>query len=479
MTRLILTVLALALGVTAATWIAAHPGSVSIEWEHWQVDTSVAALLAVLVLALIAGRLAWRLIRWALAGPLKMHRHLRERRKIEGQRALTLGLVAVAAGESAAALKHAKIARQALDNTPLTALLSAQAADLAGDDEAAIRHYEAMLDQDETALLARRGLYLAAVKSGDRDRALVHAEGAASLHPGAAWVTEALIDLYERRQDWQALDRLLGRARPGGEIDGRVLAEKRALVALSQHHLAERSGDLHAALAASDRALDDAPEFLPAILAKARALVALGELPKAAKLIERNWAQAAHRDLAQIYAQTLRDLAPLAQVKRFEKLAKLAPDAAISHLALAESARAATLWGEARRHFSQAAELDPHERAAAYLGLAELEEAEHHDPARAHMWREKAAQSPAASSWSCGVCGSVSPHWNPVCDQCGSVGQIAWSAPKLLPAPADAQSSPLRPGAAVAMPRPIGDRRTLHVAPPHPTSPPPGGEERR
>ena len=435
MIRLILTVAALALCVTLATWIAAHPGSVSISWEQWQIDTSVAALLAVLVIVLIAGRLIWRLIRWALAGPLKMHRHLRERRRIEGQRALTLGLVAVAAGESTAALKHAKAARQALDNTPLTALLSAQAADLAGDDEAAIRHYETMLDQDETALLGRRGLYLAALKSGDRDRALVHAEGAATLNPSAAWVTEALIDLYERKHDWQALDRVLGRARPGDEIDSRVLAEKRALVALSQHHLAERSGDLHEALAASERALADAPDFLPAILAKARALVALGELTKAAKLVERSWAQAAHRDLAAIYAQSLRDLEPLAQVKRFEKLAKLAPDAAASHLALAESARAAALWGEARRHFSQAAELDPLQRSSAYLGLAELEESEHHDPARAHLWREKAAHAPSPAAWCCGVCGSASAHWNPVCDQCGSVGQIAWSAPKLLPAP--------------------------------------------
>jgi HemY protein len=435
MIRLILTVAALAIGVTAAVWIAGHPGSVSIAWEHWQIDTSVAAMLVAALIALVILRLIWRLIRWSLRSPLAMRKQLRDRRRIEGQRALTLGLVAVAAGEPTAALKHAKAARQALDKNPLTLLLSAQAAELAGDEDEAITHYRAMLNQDETALLARRGLYLTALKSGDTTQALAHAEGAAALHPHAAWVTEALIDLYERRQDWPALGRVLENARPNAGIDGVKLAEKRALVALSQHHLAERDGRLGEALAAADRALADAPSFLPALLAKARALVALGELNKAAKLIERNWAGSAHRDLAEIYSHALRDLAPLARVKRFEKLSRLAPGVAASHLALAESARAAELWGEARRHFSQAAELDPHERATAFLGLAELEEAEHHNMVGAHQWREKAAEAPRTSNWSCGVCSSISATWVPVCEQCGSVGQIAWTAPTLIPAP--------------------------------------------
>ncbi len=53
------------------------------------------------------------------------------------------------------------------------------------------------------------------------------------------------------------------------------------------------------------------------------------------------------------------DEAPLARVARFERLAAQNPTARESHLALAEAAFQAQLWGEARRHLERAISADP------------------------------------------------------------------------------------------------------------------------
>ena len=59
-----------------------------------------------------------------------------------------------------------------LNEPPLTMLLSAQAAQLNGDDGAATGYFEAMLERKETEFLGLRGLLNHALKRDDRVKAL-------------------------------------------------------------------------------------------------------------------------------------------------------------------------------------------------------------------------------------------------------------------------------------------------------------------
>ena len=126
--------------------VGRQPGSATLEWRGWRVDSSVAVLIgavaAVAVAAAIFYRGAWTL--WGVPRRILFWRRMARREK--GYRTLTRGLVAVAAGEAEEARKLAARAEKLLGDPPLTKLLTAQAAQLIGDEAAARTHFADMLD---------------------------------------------------------------------------------------------------------------------------------------------------------------------------------------------------------------------------------------------------------------------------------------------------------------------------------------------
>src|SRR6185437_13656399 len=96
-----------------------------------------------------------------------------------------------------------------------------------------------------------------------------------------------------------------------------------------------------------------------------------------------------------------------------QHLAAANPDHIESQLVLAEAALKARLWGEARRHLARAgvhAEATaetPLPPARASRLMAEVEEAEHRDSARARFWLARAAAAAAIEpTYVCGKCGA-------------------------------------------------------------------------
>ena len=103
---------AIIVAAAAANWLASQPGAVQIEWLGWRMElpTSLAvALIAIFALILVFFD---RLLRAIRLMPRWLGGRLRQRRDDAGHRALTLGLMAVSAGEPAEARKHATSAER-------------------------------------------------------------------------------------------------------------------------------------------------------------------------------------------------------------------------------------------------------------------------------------------------------------------------------------------------------------------------------
>ena len=153
-------ILLFTLGVVAAAlgiaWLADRPGTVTVEWLGYQVETSALvgtlAVAAVVVLLM----LLWALLSYLFTRPAAIAAYLRDRRKQQGYDALSRGLLAIGVGDRALAQRYAGIAGRNLPHEPLTSLLKAQAAQLKGDRAAARRAFEAMLDRPETQLWAQK-----------------------------------------------------------------------------------------------------------------------------------------------------------------------------------------------------------------------------------------------------------------------------------------------------------------------------------
>ncbi len=441
MRRLLIFVALAALVVAAAVWVADRPGRISIVWQGWRVDTSVAILLLATAATAFLFALTLRLVGWLVRVPRRWRRWAQERRRRRGYQALTQGMVAVAAGDPEEAWRQARRADVLLDEPPLTMLLSAQAAQLNGDEAAARRYFTAMLDRRETEFLGLRGLLMQAMRTGDREGALVLARRARRLRPDTPWVLTTLFELETRAGDWRGAEATLAEAQKRRVLPVAAARHRRAAVLAEQARLAEADGKPREALDLAARAHDEDLAFVPATIAYVRLLGVADRVRKAERVAEKAWALAPHPDLAAAYGELMPSTDPVAAAQRMERLVAALPDHVESRLVTAAAALRAGLWGEARQQLEAAVALQPSARA--YRMLAQVEEGQSGDPAAGQKWLRLAADAPPSEAWTCGTCGTAAPGWSAVCPACGAVDGLKWQirvAPPLVAGPAEAAS---------------------------------------
>ncbi|HYB11602.1 MAG TPA: heme biosynthesis HemY N-terminal domain-containing protein [Alphaproteobacteria bacterium] len=434
MIRATVYLLVFAVLAAAVAWVADHPGAVTLTWLGYRVDTDVAVLLAALaLLAAVAMILLWAL-RLVWGTPGRMMRHRRESRRLKGYRALTQGMVAVAAGDADEARRQARRADVLLGEPPLTLLLSAQAAQLNGDEAAASKYFTAMLDRPGTRFLGLRGLIVQARKKGDTPAALDLARRARELRPNTAWVLTTLHELELRAGEWLAAADTARLATRAHAMTTAESERNRAIAFYQAGKAAEASGDKDAALRDARRAVDLDPSFTPAVVRAASLCANAGKHRRARRLIEEAWSRAPHPDLAAAYLALEDDQDPLKRLMRMQRLVSRRPADPESHLALAQAALDARLWGEAR-HALEAlgTRADRGLTARACRLWATLEEAEHGDGAASRAWLARATTATPDPAWTCEQCGTAHAAWAPFCAHCSAYDKLHWRSPAHTP----------------------------------------------
>jgi HemY protein len=424
MIRVLLFTLAVVAAAAGLAWFADRPGTVTIQWLGYQVETSAFAATLALGAVVVLLILLWTLLRYLFTRPAAIAAHVRERRKQQGYDALTRGLLAIGVGDRTQAQRYAGIAGRNLPREPLTALLRAQAAQLRGDKAAARRAFEAMLDRSETALLGLRGLFLEARRSNDNDAARALAEQAVKRDPRLGWGVNALFDMQARAGNFEgALDTLVI-ARSNGHVEADVALRRRAVLLTAEAQEAE-TAQPDKALALASEALRLAPSLVPAAEIAGRILASKGESRQASRVIARTWKLSPHPDLAVIYAFVKPGDAPRERVKRVKYLASLTPGDVEGPIAVATAAIEAHEWEEARN--ALAAYLDGRPPARICTLMARIESGELGDKGREREWLARAVRAPRDRAWIAD--GYVSDRWLPVSPVTGAVDGFEWKAP--------------------------------------------------
>ncbi len=378
----------------AAATLAELPATVSLNWNDWRVDTSfgvfVAALLVLMGIAALLYR-AWWTVRRA---PRLIEKGRRERRQRLGFEALSRGLVAVAAGDAETARRQARRAEALLDGRSLTMLLSAQAAQLQGDDQAAQRFFTSMRERSDTEFLGVRGLLAQTIKRQDWEEALRLAERAYQLNPKSEWVVATLYDLQKRAGLWADAEATLKQRVTLHLLPPSAAPRERAEILLRQ----SEAGPGDAALSLAKKAYQADTGYPPAAARYARLLIAAGRHGRAAEVVEKAWAVQPDPDLAELYWDARQAHDALAKVKAAQRLATFNPDHVESRIAIAVAALEARLWGEARSNLESVAGENATPRVCRLM--AELEEAEHGDLSRARIWLMRATADEHAPSMS-------------------------------------------------------------------------------
>lgn len=448
--RFPLALIAIAVVVAVASFVADHPGRVEIAWRDWQIETSVGVLAAAAVALGLAVAALVAVLRAVLAWPRRWRAFQRERRRRAGYAALTGGLVALAAGDAEEAQRQARRAVPLLDDVPLSLVLSAEAARLGGDGAAARAAWTAMLDRPATAVIGLRGLFAEAVQQGDHAAALGYAERARRLRASARWAVEGALALQLRAGRWEeARDSLTDAARLGIVPPARA-RHHRAVILVELAAAAAAQGDWRHAASLAARAQGLAPDLAPATCRRVEALRVLGRIRAARKTLTRAWAIAPHPALAELDADMHRGDPPLARVGTAQALAAANPEAEESLLLVAAAALEARLWGEARRQLglavARAGAAGPSRRVC--LLMAQLEDGERPGGAAGRDWLARAVAAPPGPRYLCRGCGAEAASWQALCPHCGEFDTLAWTeapAPPRPAAPPVAVEAPLLP----------------------------------
>lgn len=420
MIRVVFFLIVLAAVALGFAWMADRPGDVVITWLGYHIETSVtvAALgLAVLVLLLM---LLWSVIRAIIRSPERMSMFMRHRRAMKGYQAVSRGLIAIGSGDQKLARRLADDAARLTPGEPLTLLLSAQSAQMAGDRPAAERAFRAMTQHEETKLLGLRGLYVEAQRRGDTEGARRAAELAAKSAPELAWAGQAVLDDRCAATDWAgalaALDRM-----KGGMSKDEYRRKRAVLLTARAQALADIERDTARNLALE--AVKLAPDLVPAAAMAGRRLIEAGEQRRARRILEAAWRVNPHPDIAEAYADlrlgdTARD-----RLARVQKLAATVPGQLEGALAVARAALEAHEFATAR------AALEPYlaapTRRVATL-MAEIEDAEHGDTGRVREWMARAMRASGDPVWTAD--GVVSDRWLPVSPN-GRLDGFEWRVP--------------------------------------------------
>jgi HemY protein len=407
-----------------AAWLADRPGTVTIDWQGWRLDTSL-MVAAVALLALLAATLVvWGVLRGLIRAPSLFRRFLGRRRQDKGHRALSRGLVAVGAGDARLARRYMTEARRLLPQDPATRFLEAQTAQLTGDSPAARAAFEAMLDDPETRALGLHGLYVEAVRAGEPAAAYHYAEEAAAIAPGLPWAGRARFEHAAAVRDWEGAIAILDKNAHNGLVDKPAAKRLKAVL------LTARALELEAAAPERARALaleahGLAPDLVPAAGVAGRVLARLNDPRRAGKVIEATWRRSPHPELVEAYALVRPGEAGRDRLKRMRALAALKPGDIEGRLAVARAAVDARDFEAARAELRSVLAEQPSQRAC--LLMADLEEAEHGDRGRVREWLSRAVRAPRDPVWTAD--GVTSEHWAPVSPTTGRLDAFEWKVP--------------------------------------------------
>lgn len=386
-----------ALLLLLAWWIGGLPGDVTAHSGAYTVEMSVpAAVLLVAVLVLLLTVLL-RVLGGIRRGPAGLSAWHGGRRARLGETATQRGLVALAAGDAEAARAEAGRARKLLGETPLVLLLAAEAARLGGRAAEAEAAFRKLATHKEMAFLGHRGLLRHSFAAGDEQAAALHAVAAERAYPGSAWLKDQRLQMAIRDRNWVA---------------ALALAKTKPQIAAFATAAAAASTETRQRLNYARQAVKADPGLAPAVVALAEALRAAGKPRAAAKILATGWKTAPNPLISEAYLAPFP--AAIARAQAATELAAANPGHAESELLLGETALAAQLTGEARRH-AEAAVAAGDNTGRAQRILATL---------------DGTPLPPVRSfAWICDACHASHAAWAPVCPACQAPGSLAWRLP--------------------------------------------------
>ena len=408
-------------------WLADQPGSLLVVrlggFEFAEENLAIIAAIAFGVLLAII--FVWIIVTMVWKTPGSIGSFFRNRRREKGWRALAEGVIAVGSGDIGMAKRSAKNSVKYLPEEPVTQLLTAQAAQMEGKTDKAREAFEMMLEKPETKLLGLRGLYVEAEETGESEAARHFVEEAVSARPGVEWSGKALLNMQATEGDWEGALLTLHQNADSKLYTKKEAKRLRAVLLTGHASELEDGGDPQKAKEKALEAHRLAPELVPAAVNAARVLARVGDLRKAAKIVETSWKLDPHPELIATYAQLRSGDSGLDRLKRAEILNAMKPNHPEGVMGVVRAKIDVQDWNGARSDLEGLLASEPTRQAC--LLMSEIEEGEFGDRGHVREWLSRAVRAPRDAAWTAD--GYVADEWAPFSPVTGELDVFEWRVP--------------------------------------------------
>lgn len=375
-----------------------------------------------------------------------LSRYFDRNRERKGFDALSEGLMALASGEGRVAMAKAAKADRYLNRPALTNLLTAQAAELAGDRRKAEETYRKLVTDEKTRFVGVRGIMKQKLADGDTETALKLAEKAFALKPKHEETGDVLLQLQAAKEDWAGARRTLSAKLKNGQLPRDVHKRRDAVLALSEAKDVINEGNSIEAREAAIEANRLSPDLIPAAVMAAHGYINQGKPRYAARVLQKAWSVHPHPDLAAAFAAIAPDETPEQRLKRFSSLTKSQPQDPETKMVMSELHIANEDFPQARRALGNLVETDPTARSVTLM--AAIERGEGASDTVVKGWLARALTVSRGPQWICENCHHIHAEWKPICENCKSFDTLAWKRPP--------QSEVAMPGGVQMLPLIVG-----------------------
>lgn len=432
--KIILFVALIAVAALGAGWLMETGGGVRIAVGAQEFNLGALQAAIVFVLFVLAIWLLLKLISLLTAvvhflngDETAISRYFDRNRERKGYEALADGLMALASGEERAAMAKAARAEKFLHRPELTNLITAQAAEMAGDRKKAEDVYKRLLQDERTRFVGIRGIMKQKLEAGDTETAMKLAEKAFALKPRHVETGDILLALQATQNDWSGARKTLGAKVKTGALPKDVGKRRDAVLALQEAKDIFDEGNSIRAREAAIEANKLSPDLIPGAVLAATSYMERDNPRYATRVLTKAWQAQPHPDLAAAFAAIRPDETPEERLKRFKALTKHQKDHPETRMLLAELHIANEDYLAARNALGDLAETDPTQRSLTLMAAIERGEGGDDDTVRA--WLTRAVTASRGPQWVCDKCNQIHADWVPVCENCGAFDTLSWKVP--------------------------------------------------
>lgn len=429
--KIVLFVLLITLLSWGASLIVSFGTEIRIVVANWEITMTpivatvcIVLLIPVVWLTVFLLGFARALFRFVVGDETALSRYLNRNKEQRGFEALADGLLALASGEPKLAMTKAVRAENLLRRPDLTGVISAQAAERAGERQRAVEAYKRLLKDDRTKFVGISGLLKFKLEEGDTAAAFRLAERAFTINPRHEDIQNMLLGLQSGEQDWEGASRTLAAKYRYKKIPRELYQRRNAVLSLADAKDKLAKGKTREGEEAAYRANRDAPGLVPAAVLAAEIRIKAGEKRTAARILKRAWSNRSHPDIAAAFAAIEPDESPAARRVRFSQLVAKGSTDPEARMLLAELAIADSDFAVARRVIGSLPKDQPTVRSLVIM--AAIERGEGTDEAVVRAWLARAVSASRGNQWICQVCNNALPEWVPVCGNCKSLDTLEW-----------------------------------------------------